>query len=1698
MAAAALGQLSEVANGTLTGRYADETLTESVEAVQELKLGGGWASLEGEGVSAVALTRALGDILKQEAGLRARAASIYTGLLALPDAPVGTLCEPYAFAAFVQCLKGICLPTKGAAQQQGDGATQQDEAPAESASPLGLLHNLGAFLQHHSMRSSPEMFSMLLDALVDMTGSAVADSSAAPGKKGKRGTTAAGGATVAEVAFSLLPITMDPRHGDVAMTVAMVVHRMVPALLGVDPGAGGKKGAHGVDRRGSALSLITNLLSTHAAARPCLLALMRQLCVRVPDKADCRQMSIASVLALVPSCNATEVRALCVFLYRLSRTQKIGSRMIAVELAGALLAALPSPFAFDGPYKCMLDGSSGAGDELDAPWSALCLSVLVARCNDKSASVRGKSMGCLADVAQSCAAQLTNAVEGGQASAMAGFLPALCASRSIRVQVAAPRGRKAGEGGAEEAGGAEEEEDEEDEDAAMAEAQAAAEGEGRPAPPPREPKVSAVIPARVSQDLAWLKALCHARCRDEKAAVRKSALQLLEAALELCAAAGVAAGRAVEGPTPTDVNVLEEATADALVSVRKAALGVVCSLVRAYPQHAGLAGVWARCVLPMIRDPESAVQDAVLDRLTALVLDPAAAVAAKGRGGAAAASAAAAEVRARLAALAQMGRAASSCLGKGLTMLAAKKQLKGPHIAAGLEAFLSAPASDEDGAEAGADGAATGAPGGGRGAAKERQRLERERRLRVRDQREGAWMVLVEVAACDPTAPSWPFLQRCWDELQAGGGAAAGGGGGAAAAAAGQEGAMLLWVISHAATSPKFPAGDAADLAAGLLQASGGWSRDPATLSFGLPCAAVAAHLAALHRLTQAAGAQARVGAPVQWSGRLYEAAEEVLGQAMEARGAMAPALASRCQLALFTLGEVALLREAKVPGGAAVKAQALTAAAARPAAGSSRESQASASAVAAHAWTCLGKLCMVDEGLAKKCVPLLVQEMSGSPSPVVRTNLLVALSDMVVQFTGLADAYVGRLAAMVVDPHELVRRQALALLANLLLRDYVKWRGGLVHRFLLALVDEFPGVRALAQYLLSDSLATKAPMLAYNHFIEALFVLNDCSAGVNARSRGGAGGGDLAAELALAGAGGAEGGAFHLKGSTPIMRAKRDIIYTALLRRMSPEHRFAASAKLVAEILGGVVDGLLPLPAADEVLGDALRLLSCKDIKVQPHRFGAGSAEEDGGMEAAGGTQEEATRARGKLVGAMMRKHLAESVVPLMVELRYMLQAQKHPLLGSLMLCMASLLRDYKSEVEDILVADKQLAREILHDLKHYEALQKQQQTQQEAAMAAALAPAAGQAPPPPAQQQQQRAAADGAGPSGAAAQGSMPPPPPPGDRRRRQTAVLTGVEPSRTPVAAEVLATASALKGRRPPSRNATPGGGATPAAARRSDAAAAAAAEAVAAGAKTPMAALLGAGPMRTPRTGLLGSAQRGLGGLGGGAPLPSPAPLSARARAQGRHILQQHQAATGAGGPTHMASPALAAALARTGAAATSAAGGAGGDEDPITVVIPNPIEAEGQGQQQKQRRGRPPLGPHNAAAGAGEAGGAAGEKLPHRTPPAELAAAVRAARRAAAEAAGQEAEEELGDAEGKAGAHQGAQAMEQEAAAEEEQPKRAQRGGGRATRGSTRVKAEALEEGPVGATGVAVKKEEAAAGGVTGVARGRGAGKRRHV
>lgn len=74
---------------------------------------------------------------------------------------------------------------------------------------------------------------------------------------------------------------------------------------------------------------------------------------------------------------------------------------------------------------------------------------------------------------------------------------------------------------------------------------------------------------------------------------------------------------------------------------------------------------------------------------------------------------------------------------------------------------------------------------------------------------------------------------------------------------------------------------------------------------------------------------------------------------------------------------------------------------------------------------------------------------------------------------------------------------------------------------------------------------------------------------------------------------------------------------------------------------------------------------------------------------------------AKRRLVSSLAKRNLVEHVVPSVIELKRMLEAARSPLLGDLMAATRFLLKDYKTELEDILIADKQLARELLYDLR-------------------------------------------------------------------------------------------------------------------------------------------------------------------------------------------------------------------------------------------------------------------------------------------------------------------------------------------------------------------------------------------------------------
>lgn len=93
---------------------------------------------------------------------------------------------------------------------------------------------------------------------------------------------------------------------------------------------------------------------------------------------------------------------------------------------------------------------------------------------------------------------------------------------------------------------------------------------------------------------------------------------------------------------------------------------------------------------------------------------------------------------------------------------------------------------------------------------------------------------------------------------------------------------------------------------------------------------------------------------------------------------------------------------------------------------------------------------------------------------------------------------------------------------------------------------------------------------------------------------------------------------------------------------------------------------------------------------------------DDDGGD--AGGSSLSA--AKGRAITQAVKKGLIQNTVPIFIELKRLLESRNSPLIGSLMECLRILLKDFKNEIDEILVADKQLQKELIYDMQKYETM--------------------------------------------------------------------------------------------------------------------------------------------------------------------------------------------------------------------------------------------------------------------------------------------------------------------------------------------------------------------------------------------------------
>lgn len=399
--------------------------------------------------------------------------------------------------------------------------------------------------------------------------------------------------------------------------------------------------------------------------------------------------------------------------------------------------------------------------------------------------------------------------------------------------------------------------------------------------------------------------------------------------------------------------------------------------------------------------------------------------------------------------------------------------------------------------------------------------------------------------------------------------------------------------------------------------------------------------------------------------------------------------------------------------------------------------------AIRAHAFTVLGKLCLRDEGLAKKSLNLLARELHPAapfPNPSVQSNALLVLGDLCVRYTNMADRYLPVMASCLQagtsDPEVdilgtsstsnakgfgITRKHAVLLLSSLLLQDYIKWRGLLFHRFLVACSDQDEQVATLAESVLSGPLATRQPKLFFNHFVEALFVLNKCTAHpiyIAAASHGDGGSG-----IAV----GFEG--IYLDGQ--LGRLRRCRMYDFLISKLSDEEKIGVTARLAKEVLGEAVNSSSQsgdlakvclsntppdaqtspkLSSAWNVLVDTFYILMSPQLKVGKSSSTSGNTttatNEDETLEDPNilpNPNRQVQVAKSRLLSKISRKHLMEIVLPILCQLKTKLEASHSPLLKDLMMYLLDIFRRYKVEAKEFLANDPTLLQEMEYDARQF-----------------------------------------------------------------------------------------------------------------------------------------------------------------------------------------------------------------------------------------------------------------------------------------------------------------------------------------------------------------------------------------------------------
>ncbi|NXP66967.1 CNDD3 protein, partial [Chloropsis cyanopogon] len=377
---------------------------------------------------------------------------------------------------------------------------------------------------------------------------------------------------IPELAYYGLHLLCSPLHGTEDKTLRCVFQRLLSVVLMVESSGGSRREPLPItsavtSARNQAVKFISSLVDEQKeAVYPVLRILLQHICTKVPDKAEYRTHAAQALVTLLEKLPCAEFTEFIAWLYKYSLT-KVSHRVFALDVALALLE-LPE----------RKPGSSLSQDHQSFLKHKFLVQVMVfGRCSDKAPVVRSKALSSFAYCLEMKAAATLESIQDLlQSSSVHTVLEANTntASMTLLSFLSAVSNH-----------------------------------------PQKTLPTFRTIQLTDSSDTAGpdgkeVMAMLRVRAGDEKANVRKSALQVFVSILK----------QGVVPCTAEDLGVLRERCRDPAVSVRKQALHSITELLLSQHSNVLVQKAWLEGVVPVVMDAESTVQEKALDCLDQLLL----------------------------------------------------------------------------------------------------------------------------------------------------------------------------------------------------------------------------------------------------------------------------------------------------------------------------------------------------------------------------------------------------------------------------------------------------------------------------------------------------------------------------------------------------------------------------------------------------------------------------------------------------------------------------------------------------------------------------------------------------------------------------------------------------------------------------------------------------------------------------------------------------------------------------------------------------------------------------------------------------------------------------------------------------------------------------------------------------------------------